>query len=55
MFLLFNSMKQDDEIVDNYKNIKKIRLAEKYSSDKVEKISVDELKQIILKSGFLDQ
>lgn len=42
-----------DEIYDNYENIKKIDKFEKYSSDVVEKISKDELKNIIKISGLL--
>jgi len=54
-YVLFNSAKSDDEIRRQYPNIKRINLSEEYSSDKVERISVDELKKIIIKSGFLEK
>jgi UDP-N-acetylglucosamine 4,6-dehydratase/5-epimerase len=52
-YVLFNSSKSDDEIKKEYPNIKRIKIPEEYSSDKVEKISSDDPKKIILKSGFL--
>tara|TARA_B110000438_G_scaffold112476_1_gene110375 strand:- start:82 stop:1077 length:996 start_codon:yes stop_codon:yes gene_type:complete len=52
-YVLFNSSKSDDEIKREYPNIKRIKIPEEYSSNKVEKISSDDLKKIILKSGFL--
>ena len=53
-YVLFNSAKKNDEIANNYPNIKRIQISEKYSSDMVEKITPDELKTIIPKLGLLD-
>ena len=53
-YILFNSAKQEDEIKNNYPGIKKIEISDAYSSNIVEKLTIDELKKIILKSKLLD-
>ena len=54
-YVLFNSAKKDDDIKRNYSNIKRIQNLKKYSSDMTERISLDDLKKIIIKSGFLEK
>ena len=51
--ILFDSSKSEKEIQKNYPGIKKTELSDTYSSNTVEKITKDELKKIILQSGFL--
>ena len=51
---LFNATKKDDDIKKIYPEIQRIEFAEKYTSNKVERISLKDLKQIILNSGFLE-
>ena len=53
-YVLFNSAKSDDEIKRKYPNIKRIKISEEYSSDKVERITPHELKKIIIKLGYLE-
>ena len=52
-YILFDSSKSEEEIKKNYPSIKKTELSDTYSSNTVEKITKDELKKIILQSGFL--
>ena len=52
-YILFDSSKSEEEIKKNYPGIKKTELSDTYSSNTVEKITKDELKKIILQSGFL--
>ena len=52
--VLFNATKKDDDIKKIYPEIQRIEFAEKYTSNKVERISLKDLKQIILNSGFLE-
>ena len=52
-YILFDSSKSEKEIEKNYPGIKKTELSDTYSSNTVEKITKDELKKIILQSGFL--
>ena len=52
-YILFDSSKSEKEIQKNYPGIKKTELSDTYSSNTVEKITKDELKKIILQSGFL--
>jgi hypothetical protein len=47
---LFN----DANIETNYQNITKLTELTAYSSDKVEKLTVDELKTVIKNSGLLE-
>lgn len=70
-YVLFNSAKQEDAITsnypygytsprkidrsNNYTDIKKIQITEKYSSDMVEKMTSDELKTKITKLGLLEK
>jgi|TARA_B110000495_G_scaffold153350_1_gene136437 UDP-N-acetylglucosamine 4,6-dehydratase len=53
-YVLFNSSKKEEDIKKEYPNIKKINISEEYSSDTVDKIPSDKLKDIIIKSGFLE-
>ncbi len=53
-YMLFNPSKTENEIKNNYPNIKKVEFSDAYSSNTVEKISKNELKEIILKSGLLE-
>jgi len=53
-YLLTNPLVSDEDIKKQYSGIKKITNMERYSSDIVESISIDELKQLIQKSGMLD-
>jgi len=52
-YILFDSSKSEEQIKKNYPGIKKTELLDTYSSNTVEKITKDELKKIILQSGFL--
>jgi len=52
-YILFDSSKSEEQIKKNYPGIKKTELSDTYSSNTVEKITKDELKKIILQSGFL--
>ena len=52
-YILFDSSKSEEEIKKNYPGIKKTELSDTYSSNTVGKITKDELKKIILQSGFL--
>jgi UDP-N-acetylglucosamine 4,6-dehydratase/5-epimerase len=53
-YVLFNSSKKEEDIKKEYPDIKKINISEEYSSDTVNKIPSDKLKDIIIKSGFLE-
>ena len=53
-YLLTNPLISDEDIKKHYPGIKKITNIERYSSDIVESIPTDELKQLIQKSGMLD-
>jgi UDP-N-acetylglucosamine 4,6-dehydratase/5-epimerase len=52
-YILFNPMRDEEEIKKLYPKIKKVDLSH-YSSDHAEKISILELKKIILDSGILE-
>ena len=43
----------DDEIREKYSNMKRVNLKESYSSDKVEKISIEELKNMLSNSDLI--
>jgi len=53
-YLIANQFYEDKKIKNTYTGIKKITSMTRYSSDTVKKISKNELKQIIKKSGLLD-
>lgn len=52
-YIIFNPSLTDDDIIKMHPGIKKISSLRQYSSDLVEKIPKDELKQIIAKSGLV--
>jgi len=52
-YILFDSSKSEEQIKKKYPGIKKTELSDTYTSNTVEKITKDELKKIILQSGFL--
>jgi len=54
MYMIANPFFTENQIKSKYSNIKKIDSSGEYSSDKVEKISKDELKILIQKLGLLD-
>jgi len=54
MYMIANPFHKENQIKSKYLGIKKIDNIGEYSSDKVEKISKDELKMLIQKSGLLD-
>jgi len=54
-YIIFNSIKQDDEIKKLYPGIKKVDPTHEYSSHLAEKISKDNLLQIIKNSGLLEK
>ncbi len=53
-FVILNTLLTDEEISAKYPTMKKSNLTNSYSSNLVDKIPKDELKQIIKKSGLLD-
>ena len=53
MYMITNPFFTENQIKSKYSNIKKIDNISEYSSDKVEKISKDELKNLIQKSNLL--
>ena len=52
-YVIFNENQERDNIKNNYKNIEKVDFSTEYSSKLAEKISKEELKELILKSGLL--
>lgn len=52
-YVLFESETQNHNL-DSLENIKKSTLSEEYSSDKVDLLTVDELKSILTKSGLIE-
>ena len=46
--------KSQDEILKKWKNLKPANLTERYSSDKVDILTKEELKEILLKEGFFN-
>ena len=53
-YIIFDPLHQEDAIKRKYKNIRKADSSHAYSSDIAKKISKDELKKIISKSGLLE-
>lgn len=53
-YVIFKPTLMDEQIRKSYPGIKKIEDMEQYSSDNVDKISKDELKDIITKDGLLN-
>lgn len=52
-YVILNPLLTDEEIKQHYPNLTKTKSLEQYSSDLVEKIPKDELKQIMRKSGVV--
>ena len=52
-YVLFESETQNHNL-DSLENIKKSTLSEEYSSDKVDLLTVNELKSILIKSGLIE-
>jgi len=52
--MIANQIMEENKITKLYLGIKKIRNMERYSSDLAEKISKQELRKIIEKSGLLE-
>lgn len=53
-YVIFNPLREENEIKKTYPGIKKVNSYDSYSSNSVEKISKDELKKIITSAGLLD-
>ena len=53
-YVIFNPILNEKEIQKTYPKIKKLKGLDRYSSERVEKIPKEEIKQIIKKAGLLD-
>jgi FlaA1/EpsC-like NDP-sugar epimerase len=53
-YVIFNPTRSEEEIRKLYPKIKKSEHLDRYSSDKVARISKNELKKLITKSGLLN-
>lgn len=53
-YIIFNPLREESEIKKTYPGIKKVNSIDSYSSNLVEKIPKNELKQIITNAGLLD-
>ena len=53
MYMIFDPQYDISEMEKKYEGIVKLNGMEKYSSDSAEKLSIQELKQLIQNSGFL--
>lgn len=53
-YVIFNESKDINHIKNAYENIKKMESAPEYTSDLAEKIPKEELKNIIVKAGLLE-
>lgn len=53
-YVIFNPQRKNEEIERTYSGIKKVSFPHAYSSDKVEKIPIEELKTIFIKSGLIN-
>jgi len=52
-YVIFNGNQTEEYIKNNYENIVQVDPSKEYSSNLVEKISKDELKDLIMKSGLI--
>ena len=52
-YVIFNGNQTEEYIKNNYENIVQVDPSKEYSSNLVEKISKDELKELIVKSGLI--
>ena len=52
-YVIFNGNQTEEYIKNNYENIVQADPSKEYSSNLVEKISKDELKELIVKSGLI--
>jgi len=53
-YVIFNPQRKKEEIEQTYSGIKKASFSNAYSSDKVEKIPIEELKTILINSGLIN-
>jgi len=53
-YVIFNENQNEEDIKNNYENIEKVDSSTEYASNLVEKIPKDELKELIVKSGLLE-
>ena len=53
-YVIFNPLKDSNEIMRDYSKIKKAQFSNGYSSDLANMLTKDELKKIIIKAGLLD-
>ena len=53
-YVIFNENQNEEHIKNNYENIEKVDSSTEYASNLVEKIPKDELKELIVKSGLLE-
>ena len=54
MYMITNPMLDNESIISKYPGIKKLKDSEEYSSDKVEKITIEKLEELIIKSELLN-
>jgi FlaA1/EpsC-like NDP-sugar epimerase len=54
-YILFNALRNEVDIKSSHPEITPVKNIGRYSSDGVQKITIPELKQIILNSGLLDR
>ena len=52
-YVIFNGNQTEEYIKNNYENTVQVDPSKEYSSNLVEKISKDELKELIVKSGLI--
>ncbi len=55
IYIIFNPIVSQEFRKSKYSNLKKTQISVPYSSDNVDKISKDELKEIIIKEGLINQ
>ena len=55
MYMVLNPSVQKYVSIDQYPNASKITTMSEYSSDSVEKVSIEEMKKIILNSDLLSR
>jgi hypothetical protein len=53
-YVIFNGNQSEEYIENNYENIAQVDPSKEYSSNLSEKISKEELKELIVKSGLIE-